>query len=243
MCEECRDDGPCLATPRSLEPMLAICEDQAHLNRTYFREKGILAVNLMGSPGSGKTALLEATAHAGTGLKLRALAGDPATEYDAERLRAAGMPSFSITTGSICHLNAGHVHRALHATDWRKMDVLFLENVGNLVCPAFHDLGQTSNVVVLSVTEGEDKPLKFRDIFSRANAVVVTKIDLIPYLPDFHWKKLEEALVEVMPQAEVIPVSAGSGDGLEAWLDWIDRRRRPVMPVRHPSRDRAELHA
>lgn len=141
--------------------ILSVNDHQAAHNREHFARAGVLAINVMGSPGAGKTAVLEATArHFGPG-RLGALAGDLATENDATRLEAAGIPSRSITTASACHLDAEMVHHALHHFPWRTLDVLFVENVGNLVCPAVYDLGQAANVVLLAAHEGEDKPLKY----------------------------------------------------------------------------------
>ena len=151
----------------------------------------------MGSPGAGKTAVLEATGKALRGrMRLGALAGDLETDRDAQRLVRAGIPSVSITTGSACHLDAELVHRALHGFREARLDVLFIENVGNLVCPAVYDLGQAANVVALSVTEGEDKPLKYPVMFRKADLVLLTKMDLLPHLPEVHVEAIEEALSE-----------------------------------------------
>ena len=198
--------------------------DAAH-NREHFHRHGLVAINLMGSPGAGKTALLEATARRIGGFRqLTALAGDLATERDADRLRAAGIPSSAITTGQACHLDADMVHRALHHAEWSNADYLFIENVGNLVCPAIYDLGQEANVVALSVTEGEDKPLKYPVMFHHADLVVLTKTDLLPVL-DFDWAALKEALVRVIPAPRLIAVSARSGEGMGAWVEWLEARR------------------
>ena len=156
----------------------------------------------MGSPGAGKTAVLEATAKAaGSRLKLGAVSGDLATDRDADRLNASGIVSATITTGSACHLDARLVHRALHDFPSNDRDIFFIENVGNLVCPAIYDLGQAANVVALSVTEGEDKPLKYPVMFQKADLVLLTKIDLIPHL-DFDVAAVEDGLARVMPEAK-----------------------------------------
>jgi hydrogenase nickel incorporation protein HypB len=197
----------------------------AHI-REHFREAGVVAVNLMGSPGAGKTAVLEATARRlGRSGRLGALAGDLATEHDAERLRAAGIGARSITTGSTCHLDAAMVHHALHHFDWRALDYLFIENVGNLVCPAIYDLGQDANVVALSVTEGEDKPLKYPVMFRAADLVLVTKVDLLPSLPRVRLDVIAANLARVMPDPVWLPVSAETGAGLDDWLAWLAARR------------------
>jgi hydrogenase nickel incorporation protein HypB len=207
--------------------ILAGNERTAAHNREHFRERGVVAVNLMGSPGAGKTALLEATATClGGQSRLGALAGDLATDRDAERLQAAGIPAASISTGSVCHLDAAMVHRALHQFSWRDLDYLFIENVGNLVCPAIYDLGQAVNVVALAVTEGEDKPLKYPVMFRIADLVLVTKIDLLPHLPGVHLDAFAKALERVMPTPVFLPVSSLTGEGLPAWREWLTAVRR-----------------
>ena len=158
--------------------------DNAHFaahNREHFRAHGVLAVNLVGAPGSGKTALLEATARAVGRPSFGVINGDLATDRDAQRLRAAGIPALGIATGAAWHLDAAHVHHALHDFALRDLDYLFIENVGDLIAAGVHDLGQAVNVVVLSVTEGDDKPLKFPVTFRKADLVVLTKIDLLPH--------------------------------------------------------------
>ena len=169
----------------------------------------------MGSPGSGKTSILEATARAlKQEIRIGAISGDLATSHDAERLRAAGIPSESITTGTACHLDAELVHRTLHDFPWRKLQILFIENVGNLVCPAVYDLGQTANVVALSVTEGEDKPLKYPPMFRNADLVLLTKTDLLPHL-SVDVAAIHDALARVMPRPRLLPFSAVTGEGVE----------------------------
>ncbi len=207
-------------------------------NREHFVEHGLLAVNLMGSPGAGKTAVLEATARAlGGTRRLGAMSGDLATDRDAERLRAAGIPSLGITTGSACHLDAGLVHRALHHFPLAGLEYLFIENVGNLVCPAIYDLGQAVNVVALSVTEGEDKPFKYPVIFRKADLVLLTKIDLLPHLPDVRIDVIREGLARVMPEPRLLPISARTGEGLDAWFRWLDEHKQSAArPARAASR-------
>jgi hydrogenase nickel incorporation protein HypB len=208
------------------EKILSGNERQAAHNRAHFGEHGVLAINLMGSPGAGKTAVLEATARSLAGRRLAAMAGDLATERDAERLRAAGIPTQSITTGSACHLDADLVHRALHHLSLGGVDYLFIENVGNLVCPAVYDLGQAFNVVALAVTEGEDKPLKYPVMFRKADLVLVTKVDLLPHLPDVRLETIEESLARVMPDLAVLAVSARTGQGVDTWAAWLERERQ-----------------
>jgi hydrogenase nickel incorporation protein HypB len=195
-------------------------------NRDHFQEWSVVALNLMGSPGAGKTAILEATARRlRSGVRLGALAGDLETHRDAERLERAGIPSVPITTGSACHLDAELVHRALHDFPWQDLEYLFIENVGNLVCPAIYDLGQAANVVALSVTEGEDKPLKYPVMFRKADLVLLTKIDLLPHLPDVRIETIREALQHVNPAPALMPVSARTGEGLSQWIAWLETRR------------------
>ena len=225
MCETCGCGDPEIVPIEVQERILSDNDAQAAHNRSHFDELGVLAINLMGSPGAGKTAVLEATAKAAAGrLKLGAVSGDLATDRDANRLNAAGIVSTTITTGSACHLDARLVHHAMHHFPANDRDIFFIENVGNLVCPAIYDLGQAANVVALSVTEGEDKPLKYPVMFQKADLVLLTKIDLIPHL-DFDVAAVEDALARVMPEASLLKVSARTGEGIDAWLRWLEDRR------------------
>lgn len=229
MCETCGCGDPELVPVEVHESLLADNDHTARHNREHFAEHGVLAINLMGSPGSGKTAVLEATARqVGAGRRLGAFSGDLATDRDAERLRRAGIPSLGITTGSACHLDAKLVHHALHHFDWHGLDLLFIENVGNLVCPAVYDLGQAANVVALSVTEGDDKPLKYPVMFRKADLVLLTKVDLLPHLPQVSVAAIEDALARTMPEPVMIPVSATTGEGIERWVAWLENRRAGV---------------
>lgn len=235
MCDTCGCGDPELVPVEVQESILAKNDHTARHNREHFAQRGVFALNLMGSPGCGKTALLEATAAAVDGtLRLGALSGDLETDRDATRLQAAGIPAATITTGSACHLDAEMVHRALHELSWRgpwrDLDLLFIENVGNLVCPAIYDLGQTANVVVLSVTEGEDKPVKYPVMFRKADLVLITKVDLLPHLPGLSLGALHDHLARVMPEPRVIEVSTVTGQGLARWVEWIERHRRSQVP-------------
>jgi hydrogenase nickel incorporation protein HypB len=231
MCESCGCGDPHVVPVEVQARILSGNERVARHNREHFAEAGVLALNLMGSPGSGKTAILEATARAaGHRRRIGALSGDLATDRDGERLRAAGIPALTITTGNACHLDAELVHRALHAMPWRELDLLFIENVGNLVCPAVYDLGQTANVVVLSVTEGEDKPLKYPVIFRGADLVLISKIDLLPHT-DVRLDGLLANLASVMPEPNAIPVSVQAGEGMTAWITWLEERRKAFRDV------------
>ncbi len=222
MCDSCGCGDPDIVPVTVHERILANNDRAARHNREHFHDHHVTVINLMGSPGSGKTAVLEATARLlGPSARLGVLVGDLATDNDARRVRAAGIDAEAITTGSACHLDAEMVHRGLHRLSWRDLDYLFIENVGNLVCPAVYDLGQDVNVVALSVTEGEDKPLKYPIIFRKADLVLLTKIDLLPALKDVDVARIEENLSLVMPRPTMIPVSATAGQGIELWVRWL----------------------
>ena len=194
--------------------------------RARFQECGILCLNLISSPGSGKTALLERTLESfPRGERVAVLTGDIQTDNDAARLALFGFPVKQITTGGTCHLDASMIER--HLADWnlQDLDVLLIENVGNLVCPAGYDLGEAAKVVVLSVTEGEDKPLKYPAIFFKADLLVLNKIDLLPYVP-FDVNSAEQNARRVHPGMEIVKVSCLTGGGLQEWLSWLGRRKR-----------------
>jgi hydrogenase nickel incorporation protein HypB len=222
MCDTCGCGDAEIVPVEVHDKILSANERTAAHNREHFAENGVVAINLMGSPGAGKTAVLEATAsRMGEWQRIGALAGDLATERDADRLRSAGIAARSITTGSACHLDAQMVHRALHHFPWRDLDFLFIENVGNLVCPAVYDLGQDVNVVALSVTEGEDKPLKYPVMFRKADLVLITKVDLLPHLPEIRVDALVDALDRVMPRPRYIGISSTTGVGIDSWVEWL----------------------
>ncbi len=237
MGEACGCDGSGVVPGDVRDGIFSDNDRAARHNRERFAEHGVLAVHLMGSPGSGKTALVEATARALAGrMRIRAVTGDPATHRDAERLDAAGVPSVSVTTGAACHLDAEMVHRALHHVPLRGLHCLFIENVGSLACPAAWDLGQTAGVVALSVTEGEDKPLKYPGVFEKADLVLLTKIDLLPHL-EVRVERILESLSKVMPRPVMFPVSAQTGEGIFRWTQWLGERR-PGQAVLEASRAR-----
>jgi hydrogenase nickel incorporation protein HypB len=231
MCDTCGCGDRELVAVDVHERILAGNDRTAAHNRDHFRKAGVTTVNLMGSPGAGKTAVLEATARYMTEKRLGALAGDLATENDAIRLRDAGVAAESITTGSTCHLDAAMVHRALHHFPWRTLDYLFIENVGNLVCPAIYDLGQHANVVALSVTEGEDKPLKYPVMFRAADLVLITKIDLLEHLPHVRLETIAANLGRVMPHPQFFQVSASTGQGIREWTAWLSALRPAAVAV------------
>jgi hydrogenase nickel incorporation protein HypB len=232
MCDSC-GCGDSNVVPIAVQERILSANDRAaRHNREHFREHHVVAVNLMGSPGAGKTAVLEATARAlGQEAKLGVLAGDLATDNDAARIRSAGIIAESITTGSACHLDAEMVHKGMHRLAWRTLDYLFIENVGNLVCPAVYDLGQDVNVVALSVTEGEDKPLKYPTMFQKADLVLLTKVDLLPQLPEICVATIRDNLAVVMPTPTMLAVSAKTGQGIGEWVRWLqalgNRRSAP----------------
>ncbi len=206
-----------------LHSLLHENDHQAAHNRAHFAQHGVLVLNLMSSPGAGKTALLEATIDAlRDELRIAVIEGDLETENDAQRIRAKGVPAVQITTGSACHLDAHLVHAALHQMDLSQVDVLFIENVGNLVCPASFDLGHHYNVVLLSVTEGDDKPAKYPVMFRAADVLLLSKTDLLAVLEDFSVHKAEQHLRALASDAQVIQVSVKpAAKQLAGWLGWL----------------------
>ena len=192
--------------------------------RERFQENGVLCVNLISSPGSGKTTLLEGTLESFPKTRRAAvLTGDIQTENDANRLKRFGFPVKQITTGGTCHLDARMIER--HLEDWNleALDLLFIENVGNLVCPSSYDLGEAAKIVVLSVTEGEDKPLKYPSIFFKSELLVLSKVDLLPHVP-FDIEVAIENAWRVHPGMEIVTVSSLNRNGLQDWLLWLEKR-------------------
>ena len=207
------------------EKVLAKNDDLAAHNRAWLTERNIVALNLMSSPGSGKTTLLERTVtHMGDTRKVGVIEGDQETSVDADRIRRTGCAVVQINTGAGCHLDASMVHGALHDLDPGPGSLVFVENVGNLVCPALFDLGEAAKVVVISVTEGTDKPLKYPHMFAVADLVLVNKIDLAPYV-DFDLDRCVAYARAVNPDVAALPVSATTGAGLAAWYQWIEGLR------------------
>ena len=204
--------------------LLEANDSWARRNRELFAAAGALCLNLVSSPGSGKTTLLVRTVAALAARRgVAVIEGDQQTSNDADRIRATGVPAVQVNTGRGCHLEAPMVARALEKLPLSAGGVLFVENVGNLVCPALFDLGEAHKVAILSVTEGEDKPLKYPDMFRAADLVLVNKIDLLPYL-DFDVDLCVANARRVNPSIEVLRVSARSGEGFEGWLQWIEAR-------------------
>lgn len=205
----------------------------AEANRSLFRERGAYAINLISSPGSGKTTLLVATLGRLAGaLRVAVIEGDVQTDNDARRIAATGTPVEAIVTGGACHLDAGMVRRGFRALCGRgagDVDLLVVENVGNLVCPSAYDLGEDEKVALVSVTEGEDKPLKYPALFHAASVLVITKVDLLPHL-DFDVEALVRNALSLQPGLRVFPLSARTGEGLGAWVEYLREaavRRRP----------------
>ena len=205
-----------------LQNLLHANDHEAAHNREHFDRHGVLAVNLMSSPGAGKTLLLENTIERlGDEFKVAVIEGDLETENDAQRIRDKGVEAIQISTGTACHLDAHMVHGALHKLPLDGLDIVFIENVGNLVCPASFDLGQHLNVILLSSPEGEDKPAKYPVMFRAADLMLVTKSDLLSVLGDFDPSSAETHLRNLANPAPVITLSARSGDGMDQWVDWL----------------------
>nr|WP_321981887.1 hydrogenase nickel incorporation protein HypB [uncultured Cohaesibacter sp.] len=204
-----------------LEDILAGNDQIALEIRDALAERGLLGLNLMSSPGSGKTRLLEETAERIGASAMAVIEGDLETENDANRIRARGVPAFQISTGSACHLDASMVAHGLDHLQWQMTDYLFIENVGNLICPATFDLGQHRNVVLLSVTEGADKAEKYPVMFRAADCVLITKADLLPVIEEFDLEDAKRSIRQVNPDAPIITLSSKSGEGVQSWLDWL----------------------
>ena len=199
-------------------------DEEADRNRRHFQARGIFAANLVSSPGSGKTTLLVETIGRLSGhMTIGVIEGDQQTSNDAERIRATGAAAVQVNTGKGCHLDAHMVGHAFDHLDPPAGSVLMIENVGNLVCPAAFDLGEAHKVVVLSVTEGEDKPLKYPDMFAASSLMVLTKCDLLPHL-DFDPALCEANARRINPHIKVLRVSAKTGEGLPAWLHWVEEQ-------------------
>jgi hydrogenase nickel incorporation protein HypB len=211
------------------QKILAKNDELAEQNRAWLTARGILAINLMSSPGAGKTTLLEATMRGLAGkVSISVVEGDQETALDATRILAAGSSVVQVITGAGCHLDAEMLAKGLRYLDPPTGSIVMIENVGNLVCPALFDLGEQARVVLASVTEGADKPLKYPHMFRQADLVLLNKTDLLPYV-NFDVREYSTGLRKVTPDALLLQVSATTGDGMQAWYDWL-RRRTPVPP-------------
>lgn len=232
MCGTCGCGEESTEDPRMVdleERVLSRNDHVAAHNRQWLRSRGVLAVNLMSSPGSGKTTLLERTVRE-SHLPMAVVEGDQATRFDADRIAATGAPVLQVNTGAGCHLDADMLRRGLSDLAPEHGSVVVIENVGNLVCPALFDLGEDARVVVMSVTEGVDKPLKYPHMFTSSDVVLLNKIDLLPHV-DFDLATFAEHVRRVRPPVEVVPLSATTGEGLSDWHDWLrDRQHRLTGP-------------
>ncbi len=224
-----------------LHSLLHENDHTAQHNREHFDQHNVLAVNLMSSPGAGKTALLEATIqqlglNSNSKIKIAVIEGDLETENDAERIRKHGVKAIQIATGSACHLDAHMIHQALHNLDLAEFDIVFIENVGNLVCPASFDLGQHQNVVLLSVPEGDDKPAKYPVMFRVADLVMISKSDLLPILDDFKPENAKRYLRDIASTAPVMEISSKDKSGMSQWINWINQQieSRKTYLEQHP---------
>lgn len=203
--------------------LLAKNNNFAAANRNYFLQKKITAINLMSSPGSGKTTLLAKTiADLKDRLNMAVVVGDQQTDYDAKKLSSAGAAAVQINTGKVCHLDAHSVGHTVRDLTLNNNAILFIENVGNLVCPALFDLGETHRIVLLSVTEGDNKPLKYPDMFRHADLMVITKLDLLPYV-EFDLEQCINYARRINPKISVLSLSSTTGSGLDAWYEWLTK--------------------
>jgi len=219
------------------QDILSQNDQYAARNREQLRGRGVFAVNLVSSPGAGKTTLLVRTIEAlREVVPVAVVEGDQQTAMDADRIRATGAPAIQVNTGKGCHLDASMVGRALERLTPADGSLLMIENVGNLVCPAAFDLGEACKVVVLSVTEGEDKPLKYPDMFSAAKLMLLNKVDLLPYV-SFDVPRCVEFVRRVNPDIAILPVSATTGEGMDAWLEWLAQGVRGARAEREETVD------
>jgi len=228
MCDHCGCNQPeANAQPETIrlhQDLLHANNHQAGHNRDWLASHRVSAINLVSSPGAGKTTLLERTLLRLNGKRpVMVIEGDQQTERDAERIRATGTPAVQIQTGQACHLDAAMVHRALHQLPMTDGGLLIIENVGNLICPALFDLGEQARVVLVSVTEGDDKPLKYPHIFNDADLLLITKTDLLPYVQFDPGQCLRFAR-QIRPDLPAFTLSASSGEGMEEWLDWLEEQ-------------------
>jgi hydrogenase nickel incorporation protein HypB len=206
---------------QALTKVLDANDRQAQENREHFEKHGVYAINLMSSPGAGKTSLIEATVEAlRDEVRIGVIEGDLETDLDAQRIKNKGAPAYQITTGGACHLDAFMVHEGIHNLPLENLDIVFIENVGNLVCPASYDVGAHMNVVLLAVTEGDDKPEKYPVMFRNADLLVITKTDLLPYV-DFSIERAVKSARKIKPNIDFIALSCKTKEGLEDWLEYI----------------------
>ena len=204
--------------------ILEVNEQIADENRQIFQENGTFVVNVMSAPGAGKTSVLEETIkRIRDNYRLGVIEGDLMTTLDTDRMNALGVPAYQITTGTVCHLDARMIHNALHGFSIDELELLFIENVGNLVCPAEFNLGEELKVMVYSIVEGAEKPKKYPVMFHEAEAVLLNKIDLLPY-SGVALEDLESNVLDVSPEAAIFPMSCRTGEGIDDWVDWLVHR-------------------
>ena len=234
MCDSCGcDDTKTIKEKKTVEvnqSLLRANKEEAAGNRKHFNEKGILAINLISSPGSGKTTLLEKTIEAlRNDISIAVLEGDIETELDAERIREKGAPAVQLTTGGACHLDSSLVHKGFHKLNeqlnGKKLDILFIENVGNLVCPSFFDLGEHMRIVLISVPEGHDKPIKYPKAIITSQVLIISKSDLLQYF-DFDIIKIKKDALALNPNLEIMVTSATSGEGMEEWFEFLKKKMK-----------------
>ncbi len=212
------------------QQVLAKNDSLAALNRRELSRRGVLSLNILSSPGAGKTRVLERTiADLDQSVVCQVIEGDQATEQDALRIRRAGAQAVQINTGNGCHLEADMLASGIKILQPRESNILFIENVGNLVCPALFDLGETRRVVILSVTEGEDKPIKYPYIFHNADLLLINKIDLLPHL-EFDLQRCLDYVTTVNPSLMTLCVSAQTGEGMDEWYQWLQKERAALTP-------------
>ena len=203
------------------QKILSRNEECAKKNKTFFKDNNVLCLNVISSPGSGKTTTISRTIKdLGDQIKIGVIEGDIKTDTDAQKIRDAGGEAVQIETQGACHLSAEQVHNAIMALGAEKMDVVIIENVGNLVCPSAFDLGEAQRVILLSVPEGDDKPIKYPGTFAEADVVLINKIDLMDYI-DFNLERVLGDIRVVNPDVEIFQVSATTGEGMDAWYDWL----------------------
>ena len=203
------------------QKILSRNEECAQKNRLFFKENGVLCLNVISSPGSGKTTTISRTIKdLGDQIRIGVIEGDIKTDTDAKKIRDAGGEAVQIETQGACHLSAEQVYNAIKALDAEKMDVVIIENVGNLVCPSAFDLGEAARVILLSVPEGDDKPIKYPGTFAEADAILINKIDLMDYI-DFNLERVLGDIRVVNPDVEIFQVSATTGEGMNQWYDWL----------------------
>lgn len=224
------------------QDILGLNKQYADKNRAEFAQRQLFVLNLVSSPGSGKTSLLTETLKQLTSQhNLAVIEGDQQTAHDAERIRQTGVPAVQVNTGKGCHLDAHMIGHALQQLPALQDGMLFIENVGNLVCPAGFDLGERHKVVILSVTEGEDKPLKYPDMFHAADLMILNKTDLLPYV-DFDVQRCIEYARRIHPEIEVLQLSARTGEGMEQWIDWLLKNQKGVAGIENANSGRGASH-